>query len=199
MCRPAVRLMPLGNGVPNDTYGYGRADAMGALGTLPAPTITAVPDSTIDPGKSTSAYPITVSGTGELHFSVTSSNTSLIPASIAPAGSPGVAVAPTTCGVSTLTCTVTVTAVSGQYGGTVNVILAVLDGANRSASAAMTVTVTGPPAPPPPPPPVTVSAKSGGGGGALQWWEIAALASLALAREISPVCRRSLCRRRTPA
>jgi len=171
---------PLGSGTPNATYGYGRVDAVSALGTFPAPAITALPDSTIDPGKSTAAYPITVSGFGNLHFTVTSSNTSLIPASLATAGSAGVNIAPASCGSTTLTCTVTVTATSGQYGGAVSMTVSVVDGAHRSASAAMTVTVNGPPAPPPPT--VTVSSSSGGGGGgALQWWEIVSLALVAFA------------------
>ena len=176
---------PLGNGVPNATYGYGRVDAMGALGTFPAPTLSTIPDSTIDPGKSTPAYPITVSGFGTLHFAVTSSDTSLIPASVAAVGAAGVAIAPSTCGSTTLTCTVTITAASGQYGGSVKMTVSALDGANRAAAATMTVTVNGPPAPPPPPPAppsVTVSSSSGGGGGGggLQWWEIVALAAIAL-------------------
>jgi hypothetical protein len=180
---------PLGNGTPNDTYGYGRVDAMGALGTFPAPTITAVPDSAIDPGKSTAAYPITISGFGPLHFTVTSSNPSLIPAAVASAGSAGVSIAPSTCGTSALSCTLTVTAAAGQYGGTVNLTVSVVDGANRSAPAAMTVTVNGPPAPAAPPPPAppsgTVSPSSGGGGGAVHWWGIVWLALVAIAE-----CRR---------
>lgn len=171
---------PLGNGTPNATYGYGRVDAMGALGTFPAPTITAIPDSTIDPGKSTPASPITVSGFGTLHFTVTSSNTSLIPASVVAAGSAGITIAPSSCGSTTLTCTVTVSAASGQYGGSVTVTVSALDGANRSAAATLMVTVNGPPAPPPPPPTMTVSSSSGGGG-ELQWWEIVTLACVALA------------------
>ena len=178
---------PLGSGTPNDTYGYGRVDAMGALNTIPAPTITAVPNSTLNAGASSPAYPITVSGTGPLHFMATSSDTSVIPASIAAAGSAGVSVSPSTCGTTTLTCTVTVTA--GQYGGTVNLTLAVADGANRSAPASMTVTVNGPPPPPPPPPvmqpppTVTVNSSSGGGGGGLlNGWEIVVLAAATLAR-----------------
>jgi hypothetical protein len=173
---------PLGGGSPNATYGYGRVDALGALQTFPAPTLTSLPDSTLDPGKTTAAYPITVSGFGPLHFTVTSSNTSLIPASLVVAGSAGVTIAPSSCGSTTLTCTVTVTAASGQYGGAVSMTLSAVDGANRAAPAAMMVTVNGPPAPPPPPPPptVTVSSSSGsGGGGVLQWWEIVSLALVA--------------------
>jgi len=182
---------PLGSGTPNATYGYGRVDAMGALGMFPTPTITALPDSTLDPGKSTTALPITVSGFGKLHFTAQSSNTSLIPGEIVAAGSAGVTIAPSDCGSTTLSCTVTVTAASGQYGGAVSMSVSVADGANRSASAAMTVTVNGPPAPAPqppaqPPPTVTVSSSSGGGG-ALRWWEIVSLALVALGE-----CRRRL-------
>ncbi len=174
---------PIGSGTPPDyTYGYGRVDAMGALGAIPGPTLTAaLLDSTIDPGKSTSAYPITVSGTGTLHFSVTTSDSTLIPASIVAAGSAGVTISPDSCGSTTLACTLTVTAVNGQYGGAVNLTLSVLDGANRSAPATMKVTVNGSPAPPPSAPPtVTVSSGSGGGGGALHWWELWFLALLGL-------------------
>jgi hypothetical protein len=179
---------PLGSGTPNATYGYGRVDAMGALAMFPTPTLTALPDSTLDPGKSTAALPITVSGFGKLHFTAQSSNTSLIPGEIVAAGSAGVTIAPSDCGSTTLSCTVTVTAASGQYGGAVSMTVSVADGANRSASAAMTVTVNGPAAPPAQPTPtVTVSSSSGGGGGALRWWEIVSLALVALGE-----CRRRL-------
>lgn len=166
---------PLGSGTPNATYGYGRVDALGALQTFPAPTITSLPDSTLDPGKSTAPYPITISGFGSLHFAVTSSNTSLIPASVVAAGSPGVSIAPASCGSTILTCTVTVTAANGQYGGAVSMTVSVVDGANRSAPAAMTVTVNGPPAPPPTPTVTVSSSSGGGGGGVLRWWEVAVL------------------------
>jgi hypothetical protein len=97
------------------------------------------------------------------------------------AGSAGVTIQPDSCGATTLSCMLTVTAVGGQYGGAVNLTVAVLDGANRSAPATMQVTVNGPPAPPPQPPPtVTVSSGSGGGGGALRWWELLSVALLAL-------------------
>lgn len=173
---------PLGNGTPNATYGFGRVDAMGALGTFPAPTLTAsIPDSTIDPGKSTPAYPITVSGFGTLHFTATSSNPSLIPGAVVPAGSAGITIAPSTCGSTTLTCTVWVTAASGQYGGNVTVTVSALDGADRAAAATMTVTVSGPPAPPPAPPSTVTVSSSSGGGGELQWWEIVTLAGAAVA------------------
>ncbi len=173
---------PLGTGtLPDYTYGYGRVDAMGALGTLPAPTITAsLPDSAIDAGKSTASFPFTVSGTGLLHFLVTSSDAPVIPPSVVAAGSAGVTITPSSCGSTTLSCTLTVTA--AQYGGTVNLVFEALDGANRSASATMKVTVNGPAEPPPqvvsttPIPSPTPSS----GGGTLQWWALLSLALLAL-------------------
>ncbi len=174
----------LGASAPDGTFGYGRVDAIGALGTLPAPTMTALPNSAIDGSVSSPNYPFTVTGTGNLHFTVTSSNAALLPASIVAAGSAGVTIAPPTCGVSTLTCTLSVAPMIGQ-GGTANVTVSVVDGANRSAPATMMVTVTNPtPAPPvspAPPPTVTVASGSGGGGGggALNWWEVACLALLA--------------------
>ena len=170
---------PLGSGVPNDTYGYGRVDAIGALGTLPAPTISALPDVTIDGAASSSAHPFTVSGTGSLHFTVASSNPSLIPSSIAAAGAPGITISPGNCGSTVLSCTLTVTP-QGGVAGTAQVTFAAVDGANRSAPATMSVTVTNPVGQT-----VTVSAapsaSSGGGGGALDAWTLAGLALLAAA------------------
>ncbi len=166
----------LGSVVPDDTFGYGRIDAIGALGTLPVPTITSLPDVTVSGSATSDASSFTVSGTGNLHFSVTSNNTGLIPSSIVAAGAPGVTIVPSTCGVSTLTCTVSVTPRIG-VSGTANVMVSALDGANRSAPASMTVTSNDPA--PAPPPTVTVSSGSGGGGGVLGWWEILSVALLA--------------------
>jgi hypothetical protein len=164
----------LGSALPDGTFGYGRIDAMGALGTFPVPTITSLPNSALMAGSSSPSYPFTVSGAGALHFSVTSSNTSSIPASIVAAGSPGVTIAPADCGVSTLSCTLSVMPANGP-GGTVTVTVAAVDGANRSASASMTVTVTGSAAPPPNSTPSPTPGSGGGGGGALDWWVIASL------------------------
>jgi hypothetical protein len=164
----------LGSASPDGTFGYGRIDALGALGTFPVPTITSLPNSALMAGSSSPSYPFTVSGTGALHFSVTSSNTSSIPASIVAAGSPGVTIAPADCGSSTLSCTLSVMPANGP-GGTVSVAVAAVDGANRSASASMTVTVTGSAAPPPAATPNPTPASGGGGGGALGWGMIAAL------------------------
>jgi hypothetical protein len=172
-----VGAIQLGASAPDGTFGYGRIDAIGALGTLPAPTITSLPNSSLAAGSSTSAYPFTVSGTGDLHFSVTSSNGALIPASIVPAGSPGVTIGPSGCGVSTMNCTVSVMAANGQS-STVTVTVAAVDGANRSAPASMTITVTGSSAPPTTVTPTPTA--TSGGGGALKWWEIVLLAMLAV-------------------
>jgi hypothetical protein len=149
---------------------------MGTLGTFPVPTITSLPDSSLNAGSSSPSYPFTISGTGALHFSVTSSNATSIPASVVAAGSPGVTIAPADCGVSTLTCTLSVMPANGP-GGTVTVTVAAVDGANRSAPASMTVAVTG--SAPPPPTPEPTATSGGGGGGALEWWVIASLLLMA--------------------
>jgi hypothetical protein len=164
----------LGSTSPDGTFGYGRIDAMGALGTFPVPTITSLPDSALMAGSSSPSYAFTVSGAGALHFSVTSSNTASIPASLVAAGSPGVTIAPADCGISTLSCSLSVMPANGP-GGTVTVTVAAVDGANRSASASMTITVTGSPAPPPSSTPSPTPASGSGGGGALDWWVIASL------------------------
>lgn len=171
----------LGGSVPDDTYGYGRVDAMGALATFPAPTITALPDSTIEAGASTPPLAFSVTGTGTLRFRVTSSNASLVPATLA-ASAPGVSIAPSGCGASVSSCTATVTAAAGA-GGTTSVTLYAVDGANRSAAAPMTITVEGPPPSASPPPPTASSENappSSGGGGAIGWLEIATLTLLTL-------------------
>ena len=167
----------LGSSSPDNTFGYGRIDAIGALGTLPAPTMTSLPNSSVTAGMSTAAYPFTVSGTGSLHFSVKSSLPTVIPSQVVAAGNAGVTIAPSTCGTTSLSCTLSVMPASGP-GGTVNLTVAAVDGAGRSAPASMTVAVAAAQgaAPNPPvssgPPP----ASGGGGGGALGWWEILSLA-----------------------
>jgi hypothetical protein len=166
----------LGSSVPDSTFGHGRVDAMGALATFPAPTITSLQDVAIDASSSTTsgAVNFSISGTGTLHFSVTSTNTTLIPARI---GQPGVSVSPPTCGSTTLACTLTVTAAPYQ-GGTAMVTVSAVDGAGRQAPATTHVTVSNPQqAPPPPPrPPPT------GGGGALSLWDLFVIAVLAASR-----------------
>jgi Subtilase family len=163
----------LGTVVPDGTFGYGRVDAMGALATFAAPTITSLPDSAINAGASSPSYSFTVTGTGPLHFTITSSNTSSIPAAVVAAGSPGVTITPADCGTSTLTCSLSVTAANGA-GGTVTVTVAAVDGANRSATDSMKVNVTGNQTAPSNSTPQP-STGSGGGGGALDWWVIAVL------------------------
>ena len=171
---------PLGATVPDAVFGYGRIDALGALATLPTPTITALTDQASSGSASTAAQPLSITGTGALHFAVSSSNTSLVPNSVVSAGQPGVTFS-AGCGSSTLTCTVLVTPVIGQA-GTALLTISVLDGANRAATSQLTLTATAPaPAPPPPPvmamPPV---ASGGGGGGSLQDWALLWLAMLVL-------------------
>jgi len=174
----------LGATVPDNTFGYGRIDAMGALGTFAAPTMTSLTDVSIDASSSrtSTALPFTISGTGTLHFSVASTNTTLVPESVGASGAAGISVSPSDCGSTTLTCSLTVTAAQYQ-GGTATVTVSTVDGAGRAAQATMHVTVTNPqPAPPPPPPPPTSS--GGGGGGSLGLWEICA-ALLALAARLT--------------
>jgi hypothetical protein len=178
----------LGVTSPDGTFGYGRIDAMGALGTFPVPTITSLPDSALMAGSSSPSYPFTVSGTGALHFSVTSSNTVSIPPSIVAAGSPGVTISPADCGTSTLTCALSIMPANGP-GGTVKVTVTAVDGANRSAAASMTVSVTGSPTPPPT---ATPTPSPSGGGGALDWWVIASLVLMGSHN----VRRRAIARRR---
>jgi Subtilase family len=155
----------LGSAPPDGTFGYGRIDAMGALGTFPTPTMTSLPASaSLTAGTGSTAYAFTVSGTGALHFTVNSSNTSVIPAAAVAAGSPGVTISPSDCGATTLTCTLTILPAHGP-GGTVNLTVATLDGANRSASSTIAVSVTGDQSAPTNTSPE--STPSSGGGGAL--------------------------------
>jgi hypothetical protein len=144
----------LGTAIPNTTFGYGRVDALGALGAiLPLPTMSALSDSTIVGGASSQPIAFTASGFGRLHFSVASSNSALVPAAVVPAGTSGVSISPAGCGTSTLSCTLVVTPAIGQV-GSATVTVSARDGANRPAPATMTVAVTRP-APP------TLSVNSG--------------------------------------
>jgi subtilase family protein len=175
--------------VPDNTFGYGRVDAMGALGTFAAPTMTTLPDVSIDASSSrtSAALPFKISGTGTLHFSVTSTNPTLIPESAGTSSAPGISVSPADCGSPTLTCTLTVTAAQYQ-GGTATVTVSAVDGAGRAAPATTHVTVTNPQTAPPPPPPAPATGSSGGGGGSLSLWEVCA-ALLALAARLTPRLR----------
>jgi hypothetical protein len=119
-----------------------------------------------------------------LHFTVSSSNTTLVPNSVVSAGQAGVTFS-AGCGSSTLTCTVAVMPVIGQA-GTAILTISVLDGANRPAASQLTLTATDPAAAPPPavvvtPPPTAASGGGGGGGGgALQSWALLSLSILVL-------------------
>ncbi len=160
----------LGSTVPDPAFGYGRIDAQGALNTVPGPTMTSLPDATLSAASSSPAYPFSVSGTGTLHFSVTSSNATLIPGALVSSGSPGVTITPSTCGSFTLSCSLVVTTAHGASSA-VKLTVAAVDGGGRSAPATMTVTVNGdePAAPSAPP------ASSGGGGGSFSLWELVVL------------------------
>jgi hypothetical protein len=167
----------LGTGVPNDVFGYGRVDALGALATLPSPTMSALVAQSSTGSASTTAQTFTVTGTGPLHFTVSSSNTALVPSSVVSAGTPGVTIS-SGCGSTTLSCTVSITPVTGQA-GTATVTISVLDGANRPATAPVAFTATNPA-------PATTSTTSNGGassgghggGGALQYWVLLCLGAL---------------------
>ncbi len=169
-----------GGAVPNGVFGYGRVDALGALATIPTPTITALSNQTSTGSASTTAQPFTVSGTGTLHFSVSGNNTALVPNSIVSAGAAGVTVS-AGCGSTTLSCTLSVTPVTGQA-GTAVLTVSVLDGANRAATTQMTLTATDPA------PASSTSTGSGGstapsgggggGGGGVQGWALLALGAL---------------------
>jgi len=144
----------LGSVVPDDRYGYGRVDAVGSLDTLPAPTITALSDMTIVGGTSSAPTGLTLSGLGKLVVSVQSSNPALVPAALVAAGTAGVTLSPGSCGARATSCTISATPVIGEV-GTATLTVVVSDGANRSAPALSTITVTAP-APP------TLSLTSGG-------------------------------------
>lgn len=160
----------LGSTVPDGVFGYGRVDALGALGTIPTPTITALTNQSSTGSVSTTAQPFSVTGTGTLHFSVSSSNTALVPNSVVSAGTAGVTIS-AGCGSTTLSCTLAVTPVTGQA-GTAILTVSVLDGANRAATTQVTLTETDPA------PGATSSsgggtaATGGGGGGGMQGWAV---------------------------
>jgi hypothetical protein len=137
---------PLAATIPNGTFGYGRVDALGALGVNPGPGITAWPSASVVGGSSTSPASVTVSGFGKLSLSVTSSNAALIPATLVAAGKAGITVSPATCGSGTTACTIVATPVIGQI-GTATITLTATDGAHRQGRSASVITVTKPPAP----------------------------------------------------
>jgi hypothetical protein len=121
--------------VPNGTIGYGLVNAMGALATLPVPTISGAASMSLVGGSAPGQLTLTIGGTGPLTMSVSIDNTALIPAVSFNSGC-----------TSSGACSVTVGPVYGQS-GTAHVTFTVADGANRTASLVGTVTVTKP-APP---------------------------------------------------
>jgi hypothetical protein len=122
--------------VPNGTIGYGRVDAIGALGAVPAPTATAIAALTIVGGTSSPALPFTIGGTGALTLGASSDNTTLIASS-------GMVIGPSACPAGTTACTVTLTPVLGQV-GTANITMTVTDGAKRTGNSKFVVTVAKP-------------------------------------------------------
>lgn len=135
----------LGSSVPDGTYGYGRVDAIGALGTIPAPQISGWTGAVVNivGGSSSQSYPMTVTGTGTLKYTVTSTNAALIPASLVAMGSAGITL---TCTAGTTSCSAAFTPPLGQVGAAIVTITAT-DGAGRTASVQSALTVTLPPVP----------------------------------------------------
>ena len=138
--------IPLGSSIPDSTYGYGRIDAIGALGAIPSPAVTSWGDITLAGGTTSAAGTFTVSGTGSLGLSVQSSNGTLIPGTFVAAGIAGVTVTPASCGQTSTSCSISFTPSPGQT-GSASITLSVSDGANRTATATATVVVTKPAAP----------------------------------------------------
>ena len=131
----------LGGSAPNGEFGYGRVDAMGALQSLPVPTVNAARSISIV-GGSTGQLPFTLAGTGKLTLSGKSDNAALVSFG-APAA---VQFESASCGSSTNSCSVLITPALGGV-GIAHLSFSVVDGAGRSASANVTVTVTKPPPP----------------------------------------------------
>jgi hypothetical protein len=134
-------VLPAGGQAPNGTYGYGRIDATGTLQQLSGPTISALGTVSIVDGGMSGALPFTLGGTGNLTVSIASDNTALVPAN-----APAVGIAPSGCGSSTRSCTLTVTPSLGQI-GTAHITLTATDATKRTASSTLTVSVTKPPVP----------------------------------------------------
>jgi hypothetical protein len=130
----------LGASAPNGTFGYGRVDAVGALATLAAPTITAIANLQVVGGTNSGPLAFTLGGTGALTVTSSSDNTTLVAA-----GSQAITISPS-CGTSMSSCNVTVSPTLGHI-GTAHITIKVADGANRSTSMQFTVTVIKP-APP---------------------------------------------------
>ena len=131
----------LGGAAPNDLFGYGRVDALGALQSLPRPSVRGVNNISIV-GGSSGQVPISVAGTGTLTLSGSSDNAALL--SFGPAG--GAQFAPAACGSSSNSCSVVLKPALGRI-GTALLSVSVVDGAGRSVATSFTVTVTKPPPP----------------------------------------------------
>lgn len=181
----------LGSSLPDPAYGYGRVDALGSLATFASPTITSLPDASLNAGSSTQPAEFSVTGTGPLHFEVSSTNTALVPSALVAAGNPGVSITPANCGTAVLTCNVSITTAKGA-GGTVKVTLSALDGANRAASALMSLTVAGSPVSNQP---AGSPAPSGGGGGSADELLLIVLAAVWMLNCVTPA---GALRRRAP-
>ena len=123
----------LGGSAPNSTFGYGRVDALGALAQIPAPTISGLQGTSIVGGSSSQPLPFTIGGIGTLKVTVTAPIFNAV-------------VAPSNCGSAPATCTLTLTPSFGAL-GTANIQVTVADGANRSSSMQVPITLTAP-APP---------------------------------------------------
>jgi Subtilase family len=137
----------LGGSSPNGTFGYGRVDALGALASVPGPTLTGLQGASIVGGGAPAVVSFDVGGTGTLSVSTAPS------VNMTSSGSATVTISPSTCGNPTTSCTLTVTPATGSYGAA-NIQVAVKDGANRTVSSSLAVVVTKP-APP------TISIMSG--------------------------------------
>jgi hypothetical protein len=130
----------LGGQSPSGTFGYGRVDAMGALGMIPPPTIAGLQGTTFVGGTSSPALPFTIGGTGMLRVSATSST------NVIPSGSSGISISPSNCGNPTTACSLVLTPAAGMF-GSASIQVTVSDGANRSQSLQVPIVVLEPAAP----------------------------------------------------
>jgi Subtilase family len=120
---------------PSSTFGYGRVDALGALGQIPAPTVSTISSATIVGGSSSSPLPFTVGGTGALKVTALPSVSWMTPV-----------ISPSNCGNGASNCTLTLTPSIGSSSPS-TVQVTVTDGANRAQSMQFPVTITNPPPP----------------------------------------------------
>jgi hypothetical protein len=131
----AAGAAPLGGATPNGMFGYGRVDALGALGQIPVPTITGLQATSIVGGTSSAPLPFSVGGTGTLRVTALPSVFWMT-----------TVISPSNCGNGAYNCTLTLTPAIGSFApSTVQVF--VTDGANRVQSMQIPITVTKP-APP---------------------------------------------------